>query len=86
VLLGEVTSVTVRHTVLDALPGVPYQYRELLGAIWREPLAARWNQPSGARTLASLLYVDAQGRPLVSELIARSGPGTANLARPPLRR
>jgi siderophore synthetase component len=73
VLLGEVASVTVRHAVLDALPGIPYQYRELLGAIWREPLTGKLEPHERARTLASLLYVDPHGRALVSELIARSG-------------
>ncbi|MFC7471242.1 IucA/IucC family protein [Actinomadura keratinilytica] len=38
ILLGEVASVTVLHPVYDRLPEVPYQFKELLGAIWREPL------------------------------------------------
>jgi siderophore synthetase component len=73
VLLGEVASVTVHHPVLDALPAIPYQYRELLGAIWREPLAGKLEPGERARTLAALLYVDPHGRALVSELVARSG-------------
>jgi siderophore synthetase component len=73
VLLGEVASVTVDHPMLDALPGIPYQYRELLGAIWREPLARKLEPHERARTLASLLYVDQSGRALVTELVARSG-------------
>lgn len=73
VLLGEVASVTVHHPVLDALPAVPYQYRELLGAIWREPLPAKLERHERARTLACLLYVDPRGRALVTELVARSG-------------
>jgi siderophore synthetase component len=73
VLLGEVASVTVHHPVLDALPAIPYQYRELLGAIWREPLPGKLEPHERARTLASLLYVDPRGRALVTELIARSG-------------
>ena len=73
VLLGEVASVTVAHPELDELPGIPYQYRELLGAIWREPLAAALEPGERARTLASLLQVDPDGRALLSELVARSG-------------
>jgi siderophore synthetase component len=73
ILLGEVASVTVAHPVLDELPGIPYQYRELLGVIWREPLAAALRSGERARTLASLLQVDPDGRALLSELVSRSG-------------
>lgn len=73
VLLGEVASVTVNHPVLERLPGAPYQYLELLGAIWREPITGKLDPEEKARTLACLLQVDAHGRPLVAELIARSG-------------
>lgn len=41
ILLGEVASVAVEHPLYDHLPEVPYQYRELLGAIWREPLGVQ---------------------------------------------
>jgi siderophore synthetase component len=73
VLLGEVASVTVNHPVLERIPGAPYQYRELLGAIWREPITAELAAGERARTLASLLHVDRDGRPFVAELVDRSG-------------
>ncbi|WP_338320343.1 IucA/IucC family siderophore biosynthesis protein, partial [Streptomyces lonarensis] len=73
VLLGETASVAVRHPLYDALPGVPYQYRELLGAIWREPVAPYLQPGERARTLASLLSTDAHGDPLTGELVRRSG-------------
>ncbi|MPZ65023.1 MAG: IucA/IucC family siderophore biosynthesis protein [Pseudonocardiaceae bacterium] len=73
VLLGEVASVTINHPVLERIPGVPYQYRELLGAIWREPITAKLDPGERARTLAALLHVDGDGRPLVAELVDRSG-------------
>ncbi|MFE2879923.1 IucA/IucC family protein [Streptomyces roseus] len=73
VLLGEVASVTVRHPVYDELPEAPYQYKELLGAIWREPLTGRLAPGERARTLASLLHVDPRGRSFTAELVARSG-------------
>jgi siderophore synthetase component len=73
VLLGEIASVAVGHTVLDRMPGIPYQYRELLGAIWRESLPAALLPGERARTLACLLSFGADGRPLVRELIERSG-------------
>lgn len=73
VLLGEVASVTVNHPVLERIPGAPYQYRELLGAIWREPITGKLDDGERARTLASLLHVDRHGRPFVAELVDRSG-------------
>ncbi|WP_405678213.1 MULTISPECIES: IucA/IucC family protein [unclassified Streptomyces] len=73
ILLGEVASVTVRHAVYDELPEVPYQYKELLGAIWREPLTGRLGSGERARTLASLLHTDLRGRSFTAELVARSG-------------
>ncbi|WP_328332231.1 MULTISPECIES: IucA/IucC family protein [unclassified Streptomyces] len=73
ILLGEVASVAVEHPLYDHLPEVPYQYRELLGAIWREPLGVQLAAGEGARTLASLLHTDNQGRSFTAELVARSG-------------
>ncbi|MFB6954335.1 IucA/IucC family protein [Streptomyces niveus] len=73
ILLGEVASVTVTHPLYDHLPEVPYQYKELLGAIWREPLPSRLAPGERARTLASLLHTDPQGRSFTAELVSRSG-------------
>lgn len=73
ILLGEVASVAVCHPVLDRMPDAPYQYRELLGAIWRQPLPPRLEAGERARTMASLLHVDSEGRPMVAELVKRSG-------------
>lgn len=73
ILLGEVASVTVAHPQFDRLPTVPYQYRELLGCIWREPLGAYLEPGERARTLAALLYTDPDGRAFTAELVARSG-------------
>ncbi|GAB3278592.1 IucA/IucC family protein [Parasphingorhabdus pacifica] len=73
VLLGEVASVTVRHQALESVKGVPYQYKELLGAIWREPLSSKLRPNERARTLASLLHVDRNGDAFVAELVRRSG-------------
>ncbi|WP_420719242.1 IucA/IucC family protein [Streptomyces sp. NRRL S-1521] len=73
ILLGEVASVAVEHPVYDGLPEVPYQYRELLGAIWREPVTRYLAPGERARTLASLLHTDPEGRAFVAELVERSG-------------
>ncbi|MFF2956118.1 IucA/IucC family protein [Kitasatospora sp. NPDC057965] len=73
VLLGEIASVTVDHPLYRELPEAPYQYKELLGAIWREPLGPALAPGERARTLAALLQTGSDGRPLAAELIARSG-------------
>lgn len=73
ILLGEIASVTVRHPLYRDLPEVPYQYQELLGAIWREPLGRYLAPHERARTLAALLQVGSDGRALVAELVTRSG-------------
>ncbi|MET7616675.1 IucA/IucC family siderophore biosynthesis protein [Streptomyces sp. NPDC005408] len=73
ILLGEVASIAVAHPLYDHLPEVPYQYKELLGAIWREPLQPRLAPGERARTLASLLHVDREGRSFTAELVSRSG-------------
>ncbi|MFD4479905.1 IucA/IucC family protein [Streptomyces sp. NPDC058471] len=73
ILLGEVASVTVEHPLYDGLPEAPYQYKELLGAIWREPITRYLAPDERARTLASLLHTDAHGRAFVAELVDRSG-------------
>jgi siderophore synthetase component len=73
ILLGEVASVTVAHPLYDTLPEVPYQYRELLGCIWREPLVGQLEAGERARTLASLIHIDARERSVTAELVKRSG-------------
>ncbi|WP_073228177.1 IucA/IucC family protein [Streptomyces sp. NBRC 110465] len=73
ILLGEVASVAVEHPLYDHLPEAPYQYKELLGAIWREPLPPRLAPCERARTLASLLHTDPTGRAFTAELVERSG-------------
>lgn len=73
VLLGETASVTVAHPLYDRLPGVPYQYRELLGCIWREPVGPELEPGERARTLAALLATDPAGGSLTAELVRRSG-------------
>ncbi|MED7951176.1 IucA/IucC family siderophore biosynthesis protein [Kitasatospora sp. NPDC058201] len=73
VLLGEIASVTVDHPLYRELPEAPYQYKELLGAIWREPLGPALDPGEHGRTLAALLQTGTDGRALVAELVARSG-------------
>ena len=73
ILLGEIASVTVDHPVYRELPETPYQYKELLGAIWRQPLGPFLDPGERGRTLAALLQTGSDGRALAAELISRSG-------------
>ncbi len=73
VLLGEVASVTVRHPHLSCVPDVPYQHLETLGCIWRQSVSSYLDRGERARTFASLLHVDGDGRAYVAELIRASG-------------
>lgn len=72
-ILGEVASVTGHHPRLSGAPGAPYRYHELLGVVWRQPVAAVLRPGERARTMAALNAVGADGRALVTELVARSG-------------
>jgi siderophore synthetase component len=71
-LLGEVASVTVRHPQLSFSPGVPYQWTETLGCIWRDPVEPRLQPGETVWPLAAVLHEDAAGEPLVAAMIARS--------------
>lgn len=73
ILLGEVAGVSVAHPVYAGLPGVPYQYTELLGAIWREPVQPYLRPGEQAVSLAALLHVDPSGGSFAEALVARSG-------------
>ncbi|TCM50049.1 IucA/IucC family siderophore biosynthesis protein [Kribbella sp. VKM Ac-2568] len=72
-LLGEVASVTVRYPQLSSAPGIPYQWTETLGCIWRDPLDPRLRPGESASPLAAVLHRDNAGEPLVAAMIARTG-------------
>jgi len=73
VLLGEVASVAIPHRAYESLPGAPYQFRELLGCVWREPLARFLEPGERAMALAALLHTDPHGTPVVAAMVERSG-------------
>lgn len=72
ILLAEVAGVAVRHPELAEIPDAPYRYAELLSMLWREPVQNHLDRGERARTLASLLLVDRDGRSLLAELVDRS--------------
>ena len=68
-----VASLAGPHTDYETLPGAPYQYRELLGCIWRESLQGKLPPGERAMTMAALLHRDRQGTPVLAALVERSG-------------
>ena len=72
VLPGEVAGVDYDHPEFARLNGNAYQYDELLGAVWRESVVDLVAADERPMTLAALLHVGGDGRPVVSELIDRS--------------
>jgi siderophore synthetase component len=73
ILLGEIASMNYDHPYYKGLPRVPYQFREILGCIWRESLIPYLDEDERVMTMAALLHVGADGKPIVSALIERSG-------------
>jgi siderophore synthetase component len=67
-LLGEVASVTVPHPELSTARGIPYQWTETLGVIWRDPIDPRLRDGESVWPLAAVLHPG-----LVQEMIIRSG-------------
>ncbi|UGU17581.1 IucA/IucC family siderophore biosynthesis protein [Sinomicrobium kalidii] len=76
VLLGEVASISYSHPKYSKIVDPPYQYNEFLGALWRESPVNFLKPGENLMTMASLLYVDDEGKSLVQELIERSGLST----------
>lgn len=55
-LLGEVASVTVSHPQLSTTAGIPYQWTETLGAIYRDPADPRLTDGETLWPLAAVLH------------------------------
>jgi siderophore synthetase component len=73
ILLGEVATVTYLHPHYSAIANAPYQFNEMLGVLWRESAEKFVRPDETIMTMASLLYVDDEGKSLVGALIAQSG-------------
>ncbi|TDW93756.1 siderophore synthetase component [Kribbella pratensis] len=67
-LLGEVASVTVPHPELSTHTGIPYQWTETLGVIWRDPIDPRLRDGETVWPLAAVLHPG-----FASAAIARAG-------------
>lgn len=73
ILPGEIASINYDHPYYTQLSGAPYQYKEMLGCLWRESVLAYTEPDERPITLAALLYCDRNGQPFISQLVAASG-------------
>ncbi|GLR12221.1 aerobactin synthase IucC [Chitinimonas prasina] len=71
--LAEPAAAFVAHPLYHGLEGVPYQFDEMLGAVWRESTESRCGMGESILMAAVLQQADDQGQPLVVELIRASG-------------
>lgn len=76
ILLGEIASVSYAHSKYSKIESPPYQYNEFLGALWRESPVNLLEPGEKLMTMASLLYVDDDGKSVIQELIEKSGYST----------
>lgn len=72
-LLGEVASVGYTHPHYSQIEKSPYQYQELLGVIWRESADPYLKEGERLATMASMFYVDDNGKSLIGAWIDKSG-------------
>lgn len=73
IFLGEEASIAYLHPQYSAITGVPYQYNEFLGALWRESACKYLKEDEEMFTMASLLFVDQNGVPLVQAFAEKAG-------------
>ncbi|MFC7130109.1 IucA/IucC family protein [Haloferax chudinovii] len=73
ILPGEIAGLNYDHREFTDIDGSPYQYHELLGAVWRESIDTFLEDGERAITLSSLMHVDGAGEPFVSRLVEQSG-------------
>lgn len=76
ILPGENASINVDHKQYSRLEKAPYQYLEMLGAVWRESIYTYLDDGEQAITLAALLHEDHEGKPLIETYIESSGMDT----------
>ena len=74
-VLRERAAVGYRHPVYTAAAPKGSPYRKMLAGLWRESPVPFLGPGERAATMASLLHVDASGRPFTSALVERSGLG-----------
>jgi aerobactin synthase len=72
-LCREIGALSVPQEEYAAIPGAPYRYQELLGAIWREAPSASEREEEESILTAALLHRDKDGDSLARSLMQLSG-------------
>ncbi|MFD2360870.1 MULTISPECIES: IucA/IucC family siderophore biosynthesis protein [unclassified Arthrobacter] len=80
-MIGEVAAVGYHNPCYEAGSAEGSPYRKMLSALWRESPLPLLRDGQQLATMASLLHVDAAGKPMASALIGRSGLAPADWLR-----
>jgi siderophore synthetase component len=72
-MIGELAAIGYHNGYYEAASANGSPYRKMLSALWRESPLPLLQEGQQLSTMASLLHVDAGGKPMVSALIERSG-------------
>lgn len=72
-MIGETAAIGYHNRNYEAGSANGSPYRKMLSALWRESPLPLLNDGQQLATMASLLHLDSEGRPMVSALIERSG-------------
>ncbi|MFJ6077513.1 IucA/IucC family protein [Pseudarthrobacter sp. NPDC092419] len=72
-MIAEVAAIGYHNGTYEAGSASGSPYRKMLSALWRESPLPLLEEGQQLATMASLLHVDAAGKPMVSALIERSG-------------
>lgn len=72
-VLEEPAGISCIHPTYEKIAGVPYRYKEMLGAVWRQSCAVKIGSDEKAVLTAVLLQCDNEDRPLVQVYMQRSG-------------
>ncbi|ELY92175.1 IucA/IucC family protein [Natrialba taiwanensis] len=73
ILPGEIAGINYDHGDFTDIENSPYQYHELLGAVWRESIYTFLEDDERAITLSALMHVDGDGEPYIARLVEQSG-------------
>jgi siderophore synthetase component len=80
-MIGELAAIGYHNGYYEAASAKGSPYRKMLSALWRESPLPLLQEGQQVATMASLLHVDAEGKPMVSALIERSGLAPADWLR-----
>ncbi|QCP00516.1 IucA/IucC family siderophore biosynthesis protein [Arthrobacter sp. 24S4-2] len=72
-MISEVAAIGYHNGYYEAASAKGSPYRKMLSALWRESPLPLLKDGQQLATMASLLHIDAAGKPMVSALIERSG-------------